>query len=491
VETHVSTVVFLGDLVLKRKKPLRTAFLDFSTPERRLEACRAEVDLNRRLAPDVYLGVGELALDEREGPQQGPGPGGRPVVEHFVVMRRMPEDRRLSTRLDGPAVDDDLRHLAHRLVAFHSCALRGPEIDTASGADAVTALWEMGIEQTAPFAGPVLDPAEHAAVAAAARRYLRGRRGLLERRVADGHAVDGHGDLMAEDVFMLDDGPRVLDCLEFDDRLRHGDVLADVAFLAMDLERLGHPEHAARFLALYRELSADTWPESLAHLHVAYRAHVRAKVTCLRHAQGDASAADAARALHAMAHRHLSAGVVRMVVVGGSPGTGKSTVAAGLADRLGAVLLSSDVVRDDLVPRTTPGVVDEPGTGRYAPRAVRAVYDGLLGRAAALLAGGESVVLDASWSDADRRGDARSVAGATASVLTEVHCDCPADVAAARIRHRLRLGGGASEATVEVAEVLRRASAPWPQATVVDTTSDPADTLARAEAVVRAATPPP
>src|SRR5207248_5092618 len=168
------------------------------------------------------------------------------------------------------------------------------------------------------------------------------------QRIALGAVRDGHGDLQAEDIFCLDDGPRILDCIEFDDRLRHVDVLADVAFLAMDLERLGAPEAAATFLARYREFARESYPPSLAHHYIAARAHVRCKVACLRHRQGDDGGADAARGLLDLTARHLEAARVRLVLVGGLPGTGKSTVAAALADATGWVVLRSDEVRKDV-----------------------------------------------------------------------------------------------------------------------------------------------
>src|SRR4029453_13669733 len=132
------------------------------------------------------------------------------------------------------------------------------------------------------YGNSVVDLDEVLEVDALAKRYLSGRCLLFDRRISEGRGRDGHGDLLADDIFMLDDGPRVLDCIEFDDRLRLGDALADVAFLAMDLERLGRTDLAERFLAAYREFADDTWPASLAHHHVAYRAQGRAKVGAIR-----------------------------------------------------------------------------------------------------------------------------------------------------------------------------------------------------------------
>src|SRR5690606_13545776 len=173
------------------------------------------------------------------------------------------------------------------------------------------------------------------------------RRRRSGRRVAAGRACDGHGDLLADDVFCLDDGPQVLDCLEFDDALRYEDVLADVAFMAMDLERLGRADLAEHFLDAYRRAAGEDWPASLAHHHIAYRAQVRAKVTAIRAQQGDAGSVDAARALLKLCFDHLEAGRVRLILVGGAPGTGKSTLAAGLAASLGATVLRSDVIRKE------------------------------------------------------------------------------------------------------------------------------------------------
>ncbi|HKY14409.1 MAG TPA: AAA family ATPase [Microthrixaceae bacterium] len=472
IETHLSTVLFLGDRVVKIKKPIRTEFVDFTTLSARRQACHREVALNRRLAPDVYLGVADVTLSDQ-------------VVEHAVVMRRLPDVRRLSARLDRPDVDDDLRRIAHLLASFHASAERSRAIDAASGHDSVMRLWESGSRQIEPYVGPILDPDAVARMALLVREYLSGRRSLLDTRVSAGHACDGHGDLQADDIFMMDDGPRILDCLEFDDALRCGDVLADVAFLAMDLERLGHPGLADRFLDLYQEHSDDHWPESLAHLHVAYRAHIRSKVSCIRHDQGDPRAAATARTLHDQALSHLERARVQFVVVGGSPGTGKSSVATAIADRLSAVVLSSDQVRDDLVPRSQGrSYADGAHDGRYRPELVASVYRELLREAELLSGEGVSVVLDASWLDSGNREAARDLARRTSAHLTELRCVCPDDVAASRIRRRSAAGTDASEATVEIAAALRREATPWREAVEIRTDRDLDETVEIATGLV-------
>ena len=479
-ETHTSVVVFVGDRAYKLKKPVHMGFLDFSTRERREEACRKEVELNRRLAADVYLGVADVSF-------------GGEVVDHLVVMRRMPSDRRLSLRLDDRQVTDSLRDIARDVAAFHQRAIRSADADLAASSDALLARWDASFEDLRRFTtgtSPVLAPLDVQRGADLARRYLRGRARLFAERLAAGRACDGHGDLQSDDIFLLDDGPRILDCIEFADEYRLGDVLADVAFLAMDLERLGHPELARGFLDHYRELSGDHWPASLEHHHIAYRAHVRAKVACLRVEQGDQRAADDARALHDLAVHHLEAGAVRLVLVGGLPGTGKTTLARALAASLGAVVLSTDELRKNLA-GLDRGV--QPGTppheGLYTPGRVRAVYDELLRETAALLQRGETVILDASWTSEAARQAARVVAEQCVADLFELRCVTPQAAAIERIRRRIQRGTDASDADERVARTLATEADPWPQASPIDTSDDLALALAQADRALRSARP--
>jgi hypothetical protein len=468
-------VLLVGDRAYKLKKPVDLGFLDFSTVAARKAVCLREVELNRRLAPDVYLGVADVL-----------GPDGA-VCDHLVVMRRMPEDRRLSTLVAaGVPLEADLRQLAHLIAAFLERADQPPAAREAASRDALAARWEASFATIDELGGPVVDPSDAARVALLARQYLRGREPLFDRRIAAGHARDGHGDLLADDVFLLEDGPRVLDCIEFDDALRHGDVLADVAFLAMDLERLGRRDLGDLFLAEYRELTADTWPSSLAHHHVAYRAHVRAKVACIRHAQGDQAARDEARRLLEIARSHLESGRIRLIVVGGLPATGKSTIAAGVADSIGAVVLRSDEVRKELSGHAAGSHAVSPvGTGIYAPDVTAATYRELLDRARALLGLGESVVLDATWHDPEWRRAAAALAEETFAELVELRCVTPLDVAVARATHRLAEGSDASDADAAVIGAMASTEAPWPTATSIDTAATAGRAVAEAIATVR------
>jgi aminoglycoside phosphotransferase family enzyme/predicted kinase len=467
-ETHVSTLFFLGDRVYKLKKPVRTAFLDWSTPERRRRACLEEVALNRRIAPDVYQGIVDVVGHDGV------------TCDSLVVMRRLPTEKSLASRLQaGTDLTAPLRSLARLLADFHSGCRHDDAVARAGRADAVAHQWAVNGDEMLGHGSPrLLDSDQLARVSMLSSAYIEGRASLFAARVAAGRIRDGHGDLLADDIFVLDDGLRVLDCLEFDPQLRYGDVLADVAFLAMDLERLGAASEAARFLAWYKEYSADSWPDSLAHHWIAYRAVVRSKVECLRADQGDPGAARRAASLLDLCLQHLEMAQVRLVLVGGLPGRGKTTIASGLADRLGWALLSSDETRHHLGGDESGGSGFREGL--YAPAVTDKTYSTLLDEAGRCLALGQHVIVDATWTDRRWRALAADLADRYRSVLVEIECRAPDDLAAARIQGRLARRTGLSDATPEVARLMAAKSAPWPTARPIDTVGDAGAAVERA-----------
>jgi hypothetical protein len=470
-ETHAAIVLLIGDRAYKLKKPVDLGFLDFRTREARFAACDREVELNRRLARDVYLGVADVI-----GPDDL-------VCDHLVVMRRMPEDRRLSTLVTRNAVvEGDLRRIAHLVAAFHARSERSVLISEQGSRDALQGRWMATFDQLRPFHGGVLVRDVAAEVERLTVRYLVGREALFRSRMDRGFVVDGHADLLADDIFCLPDGPRILDCLEFDDELRYVDGLDDAAFLGMDLERLGAPDLAAKFLGWYVEFVGDPAPPSLLHHYLAYRAFVRAKVACLRSAQGDVKAAADASEHAELAHRHLATAAVTLVLVGGLPGTGKSTLAGALADELGMTVLRSDRLRKELAGLSPQSRAAAPyRAGLYTPVWTERTYGELLARAEKLLAFGESVVLDATWADQRWRAAAAAVAGRAQADLVALCCVAPPDLAAERLRGR----SGISDADGSIAAAMRTDADPWPEASAVDTTTSVDETVRNAADRVR------
>lgn len=466
-ETHCAGIVLVGDKALKFKKPVDLGFLDFTTSTARVQACQREVALNRRFSPDVYRGVARLTMPD----------GSR---EPIVVMRRMPDARRLSHLVVlGVDVRDDLRSLARMLAVAHARSERRPEVDREASIGRLRGRWEQSFAQVREHLEAVRDADRLGVlddIERLTRRFLDGREPLFTGRISDGFAVDGHGDLLADDVFCLDDGARALDCLEFDDRLRYLDGLDDACFLAMDLERLGAPDDASGFLDAYAEYAGDSAPPALVHHYLAYRAFVRAKVACLRSEQGSSTGGDLDDYLN-LAHHHLSMGAVTLTLVGGPPGSGKTSVATGTADRLGMVVLSADRVRKELAGMDPQSSAAAPyGAGIYTREHTTDTYDELLRRASSLLARGESVVIDASWSRSELRAAARAVARRSHSDLVELSCVIDADLATARVSGRAEARTPSpdqlSDADVSVAVAMRTDADPWPEAVEVDTTGD-------------------
>ncbi|MHA7652402.1 bifunctional aminoglycoside phosphotransferase/ATP-binding protein [Mycobacterium sp. ML4] len=459
-ETHTGVVVLAGERVYKAKKPVLTDFLDFRTVEQREHACRREVELNRRLSPESYLGVAHLS-----------DPAGE-AAEPIVVMRRYRNSDRLAYRVRHEAspglLAAALDAVAGVLAEFHGRAERSAVISAQGTAVAVDRRWSANLAELHKFSTiPGMTENSIARVEHLVAEYLAGRGRLFARRIEEGSIVDGHGDLLADDIFLVDGKPALLDCLEFDDELRYLDRIDDAAFLAMDLEFLGRKDLGESFLARYTALTGDSAPPSLRHFYLAYRAVVRAKVDCVRFGQGKPECADDAARHLAIAVEHLSCGAVRLALIGGNPGSGKSTVARTLAEEVGAQVISTDDVRRELRESGAicggPGVLD---SGLYSRDNVVAVYQTVLRRARRLLDDGQSVILDGTWQDPGLRAQAHRLAGASHSSIVEILCAVTVQTTADRIEHR---AAGNSDATPEIAAALAARRDAWSSAYRMDT----------------------
>ena len=498
-ETHCSWVVLAGRFAYKLKKPVDLGFLDFTTVERRAAACAEEVRLNRRLAPQVYVGV--VWVVERGGALFVGGEG-RPV-EPAVRMRRLPEagmlPRLLARRAVGPRL---LRRLAADLAAFHATAPTGPGVDAWGDVAAVRANWAENFAQTAGFDQHVLPADARAVVERYVARFLEEQAPLLARRVAEGRVREGHGDLHAGNVCL--NGARLVpfDCLEFAARFRCADVAAEVAFLAMDLDHHGRADLAGVFVEAYVRASGDADLPRLLDFYACYRAYVRGKVLGLRLRQDSLARGDVCRVAEeagayfelarAYAERAAHPGPPLLAAVLGPPASGKTTVARALAGRLGLVHLSSDVVRKELAGLPPAEPCDAPyGKGPYSAEMTRRTYATLLQRAGRWLRRGRPVVLDATFGRPPQRAALQRLARRCRARL--VVLVCRADEALIRARLAARASdpagaAGASDARVELWPALRAAFAAPAElrgTTVLDTSAPPGETVRRAVDAVR------
>jgi aminoglycoside phosphotransferase family enzyme/predicted kinase len=441
--------------VWKVKRPVDLGFVDYSTPERRQHFCEEEVRLNRRLAPRVYLGVLPVTI-EHDGRVRLGGEGR--VVDYVVWMRRLPAARLLPALLRAGAVEEELMDaLAARLVAFHAAAPTGPDVAAHAAPERLTGTWEDVLGGTSAFVGRLLAAEDLEILADFGPRFIRTHETLLRARQEGGRIREAHGDLHAEHVCFLaqpaggDDLPPlpagiyVFDCIEFSRALRCTDVAAEVAFLSMDLERLGHPGLAQRFATAYAA-GADDWDvPRLLPFYTCARACVRGKVEGLKAGEDDVepsereAARERSRAFFALALRHAwQAAGPAIIACAGLSGCGKSTLATLLAEATGFALLSSDVIRKrraGVVP-TAPGVAPF-AAGLYTPEARRATYASLCSEAGALLAEGRGVIVDATWM---RRADRHHLAAeARAQRRPLVYVECRADEAVIRTRLEARI----------------------------------------------------
>jgi aminoglycoside phosphotransferase family enzyme/predicted kinase len=457
-QTHMSVVFLAGGHAYKLKKPVEFEFADLSTIDRRRAVGHDEVRLNQRLAPEVYEAVVPVRVDSGRVQVGRPGePAGEGVVDWLVRMRRLPEEARLSERLaGGQALNDVLVTLACRLAAYHNASPCGPEVSAEAGPENLRRLIDENLDAARPLVGRAVHRAVLVRLRSSFDHELSRQAATIARRGELGRPREGHGDLRLEHVYHFPgpDGPgdmAVLDCIEFDRHLRMLDPVCDVAFLSMELAGAGRPDLASEFLDAYLTAAADPEGHALVPLYSAYRASVRAKVMGLAAAESEMTDADREGAIHA-ARRHwlLALGFLDhpderplLLLVGGLPGAGKSTLAMELARSGSFSVLRSDLIRKELAP-----------TGdRYVPAVTEKTYKALLEEAEALLFEGRRVLVDASFSDAARRGEFLRLA-----IAMGVPCrfiECVIDDPTARKRLRARVAD-ASEADFAVRRKMSR-----------------------------------
>jgi uncharacterized protein len=497
VQTHISYVFLAGEEVYKLKKPVRFAFLDFSTLERRHQFCREEVRLNRRLAPDVYRGV--VAICRRNGGFALASEAAPQAVEYAVHMRRLPAQRMLSTLLQHDQVGADLIDaIAARLAAFHAGAAAGPEVARGGDPAVIAALLEDDCREVDAFHGETISADDDAAIRGYCRAFLRRHDALLRRRQSDGRIRDGHGDLRADHICCTD-GLVIFDCIEFNAAFRHRDVAAEIAFLAMDLTFRGRADFADRLVMRYAELTDDRQLALLVPFYSCQRAYIRGKVDCLKSVATDvgdgerASARQSAIDHFALAYRYTWARAPRLVVVVGLSGTGKSSVAAALHARTGFVHVNSDTTRKRLagLPPTA-----RPGTGLYTSARSAETYAAMYTAAREALAAGRGAIIDATFQRRIDRNAAREVARRAHAPILFVECVCPEDEVRRRLAERVHRGDDASDADWTIHRQQRARYEPFAAEEaaahlVVDTRQHPARVIAQIERALRAAAPHP
>jgi len=454
VETHISWVILTGQYAYKIKKPVAFSFVDFSTLEKRRWFCEEEVRLNRRLAPEVYLGVVPLTGSPVAPLVDGQGP----PFEFAVKMQQFSSGREVHNILASKEKSEAfISQLADRIAQFHS------RIEQAEGHSAYAnpgMVWRAVRECVEEIPRNLLTQNS--------REYLtqiytwlqeewRRLHKVFRQRKQSGHVRECHGDLHLANIAVFEGNVCVFDALEFEPRLRWIDVMSEVAFLVMDLQKNGRRDLAFLFLNGYLEETGDYAGLAVFRFYQVYRALVRAKVAGLRVEQLDKGSEEWERTRQEMidylelSYRLLKPSSPFLIMMHGVSGTGKTTVSAEVVKALGAIRIRSDVERKRLGVRKMEAERDEECvTDLYSSTMTQATYDLLRDLANTILRAGYSVVVDATFLRTSQRAPFLLLVQGLQRSLVILDVWAPQQVLVYRIERRTQKAHDASDATLGV-----------------------------------------
>ncbi|HEY9825668.1 MAG TPA: AAA family ATPase [Stenomitos sp.] len=467
LQTHISYVLLAGDYAYKVKKPVNFGFLDFTTLEKRHDCCQTELRLNRRLSPDLYLAV--LPIAEVAGryhfatsPEEADQ-----IVEYAVQMRQFSQDLLFSHLLkDGHLTPELVQQLGRAVANFHAQAETNPEIQTYGSVAAIRRVDDNNFNLSQPFIGSVQTQSQYEETRAFTSQYLTTHADWIEQRQAEDKVRECHGDLHLNNVCLYEDAICIFDCIEFNREFRNIDVIYDAAFLIMDLEFQGRRDLANLFLNTYLEHTGDYEGAKLLPLYLTMRAYIRANVNAF--ALQDTSIPESEKLefrQRSADYYHLAWTYTRrspgyLILMCGVSGSGKSTVARQLAQRLHALHLRSDAVRKHLanIPLYASGAqAGNAHSGIYTAAMTEQTYRRLQELGLQLAQQGWPVILDAKYDRYALRQSVIEAAQAAQVPLRIVMCNAPLDVLEQRLRSRQ---GDISDATLDLLATQLEAAEP-------------------------------
>jgi len=401
IQTHISYVFITDELVYKIKKPVDFGFLDFTTLEKRKYFCEKEVELNRRLSPDIYLGV--VPITEKDGKFEFEGKG--KIVEYAVKMKRLPEEGMMKELLqNGKVTEKHIDLIVDVLVPFYKNSQTGEEINKYGSIETISYNTNENFEQTKDFVGIALTKEKYNYIVNYTKEFLKQEKRLFEKRIKEGFIRDGHGDLYSANIcFENLKKVYIFDCIEFNERFRCGDVCCDISFLAMDLDYHRFKDLSEYFIKSYVEKSGDKDIYKLLNFYKCYRAYVRGKIGCFTYASSEILEEERKKALES-AQRYFdlaylyAGGIPKVIVFFGLSGTGKSFLSQNLLKKMPAVYLASDIIRKKLL-KLDPDkhYYAEFEKGIYSPEITLKTYEKLIEMAIEEISYGRDVILDATF----------------------------------------------------------------------------------------------
>lgn len=442
-ETHISHVFFAGDLVYKIKKPVRFSFLDYSTLAKRRYYLQQELELNRRLAPSVYLGVMPIVYDESGWRLAEDGD----PLEYTLVMRRLPEKRMLPFLLETQQVTPEmLWELGKHLAKFHATAERTHVVDPPAYATNMEDQWNENLNEIEPFLESLADRESLNAIKDFGGNFMQTYQDLLIRRVTQGWVRDVHGDLHAEHIGFAPEGIQIFDCIEFSQNLRRCDLASEIAFLLMDLTVRGGEALREPLMTGYCRLLKDPEMPILLSFYESYRALVRAKVNALRVGKWKAAAG---RYFHYAVRLTWEPFQPFLLLICGLSGSGKSMLARELGERLGMTVINSDVV-----PKLIAGKEGHDAAplnqGIYSPTMTTKTYAPMTREAETQILLGQGTILDATFLRKAQREKIVQLATKHKIPIFVVHCFATDELIHRRLATRALEGRDVSAASWEI-----------------------------------------
>ena len=445
IETHISWVILTGDFAYKIKKPVNFGFLDFSTIEKRHHCCEQELDLNRRLAPAIYLGVVAITGTADKPCLSGSGP----VFEYAVKMTQFPQSAQLDNKLAaGELKLEHMDAVAHMVADFHRSTNVADETMDYGNMETLYQPVEENFRQINEHLDTEHYTDKLTALSQWSKSELAKQQAVFTQRKADGFIRQCHGDMHLRNLLWLDNKPMAFDCIEFNPKLSWIDVISEIAFLIMDLQHRQQHQLASRFLNSYLEVTGDYAGLSVLPYYLCYRALVRAKVNVLRLEQKNITENEREQTLTEfesyleLATSYVAQSTPKLIITRGLSASGKSTVSQQLLDTLGAIRIRSDVERKRLfgIDSTsqvsndkTPGEID---SGIYSAQASLQTYNKLAELAADIICAGYSVIVDAAFLKHEQREPFQQLAKRLAVSYIIMEVTAPAEVLRQRIKKR-------------------------------------------------------
>ena len=445
IETHISWVILTGDFAYKIKKPVDFGFLDFSTLEKRHNFCKQELELNRKLAPAIYLDV--VAITGTADKPRISGSGS--AFEYAVKMIQFPQ----SAQLDNKLAADELKlehmdAIAHMVADFH----RSTEVADETMDYGNKEMVYQPVEENFRQINEHLDTEHYSNKLTALSQWSKSesikQQAVFTQRKADGFIRQCHGDMHLRNLVWLDNRPMAFDCIEFNPTLSWIDVISEIAFLIMDLQHRYQHQLANRFLNSYLEVTGDYAGLSVLPYYLCYRALVRAKVASLRLEQKSITEKEKQQTLTEfesyleLATAYAQQQTPKLIIMRGLSASGKSTVSQPLLETLGAIRIRSDVERKRLFgidssnsvsSDKTPGKID---SGIYNAQASLQTYKKLAELASEIICAGYSVIVDAAFLKHEQREPFQLLAKRLAVSYIIIETTAPVDVLRQRISKR-------------------------------------------------------